>query len=149
MTLRGVPVRFALGVLIVTSPGAVFAASQGTIEITVTVREIGAASIVLHVDSSSLSWSVVPDAIGYDIVRGDLQTLRGSAGNFTVATEECLADDHPTTSLAHSAIPDPGQGSWFLVRNVRIGSQGTYDSGGPAQVGPRDAEIDASALSCP
>ncbi len=149
MTLRGVATRFAMFVSLLTPPGVVFAASGGTIVITVTVEEIATGIIALEVDSSFLSWSAVADAIGYDIVRGDLLTLHSSAGNFTVATEECLADDHPTTSLAHSAVPDPGSGFWFLVRDARLGGNGAYDSGGLAQVGSRDAEIDASTRSCP
>ena len=105
MTPRRVSVWFALGALILASPGAMFAASSGEIVITVTVRQVSTANIILDVDSSSLSWTAVTDAIGYDIVRGDLQTLVNGGGDFTAATQECLADDHPTTTLAYSWKP--------------------------------------------
>ncbi len=149
MTFRSVSARVVLCALTLASPGTMLTASSGEIVITVTVRQVSTANIVLDVDSSALSWSAVADAIGYDIVRGDLQTLLNGAGDFTAATEECLANDHPTTSLAYSAVPDPGGKFWIVVRDVRIAGRGTYDSGGSSQVGSRDLEIDASNLSCP
>ncbi len=109
----------------------------------------GPQGIVLDVDSWFLSWTTIPDAFGYDIVRGDLMTLHESAGNFTSATEECLADNHPTTSFPFSADPERGQGFWFVVRDVQADGDGSYDSGSVAQVGLRDTEINASPLSCP
>jgi hypothetical protein len=98
---------------------------------------------------TTLAWGSVASAGRYDVVRGSVGTLRSSEGNFTTATEECLADNQAATSLSYSGSPGVGAGYWFLVRAVNCGGNGTYNSGAPSQVGDRDAEIAASAFSCP
>jgi hypothetical protein len=75
--------------------------------------------------------------------------LRSSSGDFTAGVGGCLADQATETGAAHEAVPESGDGFWYLVRPVNCGGNGTYDSGAPGQVGSRDAEIAASALSCP
>jgi hypothetical protein len=45
--------------------------------------------------------------------------------------------------------PSLGKAFWFLVRGANCAGKGTYNSGVPAQVGSRDAEIDASTAACP
>jgi N-acetylneuraminic acid mutarotase len=106
-------------------------------------------AVQLAGDAPLLSWSPVSQATGYDLVRGDLATLNGSGGDFASATGDCLANDLSDTTLSLSVGPSPGQGFWYLVRSMNCGGNGTYDSGGPGQVGSRDAGIDASAFSCP
>ena len=96
-----------------------------------------------------LSWGAIGGATGYDIVKGDLATLRSSGGNFVLATTGCLSNNRTTTALTDSSATAPGQGFWFLVRGENCGGKGTYDSGGATQVGLRDAEIAASGNSCP
>ncbi|MBI3447470.1 MAG: DUF11 domain-containing protein [Acidobacteria bacterium] len=95
-----------------------------------------------------LSWTALAGATGYDVVRGGLPALTQSHGNFTTSTEECLANDLPSTSLAYGAAPALGQGFWFLVRGTSCGGSGTYDAGG-SQAAGRDAGIAGSAFSCP
>jgi hypothetical protein len=99
--------------------------------------------------SALLSWSAVPDATAYDVVRGGLSELRSSGGSFGSATQECLADERPETSLEHGPGPAPGAGFWYLVRAVGCGANGSYDDAGPGQTGSRDAEIAASPAACP
>ena len=106
-------------------------------------------SLTLAVTRQRLSWTGTAGAVGYDVVRGDLGVLHGTSGDFTAATEECLADNHPTTLLSYSTDPAPGEAFWFLVRSVTGSGNGTYDSEGSMQAGTRDAEIDASPVSCP
>jgi hypothetical protein len=96
-----------------------------------------------------LEWNAIAGAGGYDVVRGDVGVLRSSLGNFTLATEQCLIDNSPSTSLLFSGGPSPGGGFWFLVRGVNCAGSSTYDSGEPSQVGLRDAEIAASSGACP
>ena len=107
----------------------------------------------LYVDKSGtdakLTWQSSVGATGYDLVKGDLVTLRSSTGNFALATDSCLANDPTTTMLLYSNTPAPGQGFWFLVRGENCGGKGSYDSGAPRQVGLRDAEIAASGHDCP
>ncbi len=54
------------------------------------------ASTLLMAESGGaclLSWSPIPGVEAYDVVRGDLGALRGTAGNFSPATTACLAND--------------------------------------------------------
>ncbi len=91
-----------------------------------------------------LSWNAV--GASWDVLLGNLDTLRSSGGDFTAATVACLADD----SLQPTWVAvDPGaEPVFFLVRAECAGGT-TYESGGTGQVGLRDAEVNASALSCP
>ena len=100
----------------------------------------------LQVDRGTLSWDTdVETATGYDIVRGSLSILRGTGGAFDVATEECVGDDWPTSSVSYVVDPNAGDAFWFLVR----AAGDTYDSGDVRQVGSRDSGINASPASCP
>jgi hypothetical protein len=98
---------------------------------------------------TNLSWSTLSGATGYDVVRGDVSTLRASGGNFTTATSACSGNDLAGVSLGAPDLPAAGQAIWYLVRGENCGGHGTYDSGAPSQIGSRDAEINASAQSCP
>jgi hypothetical protein len=81
-------------------------------------------------------------------VRGRLSSLRSSGGDFSIAIEGCVSDDHRSTSLPYAATPGTvGDGFFFLARGVDCDGNGTYDSGGPGQVGSRDEEIGASPNS--
>ena len=133
------------------------------IDITVTMNNYYCYDIVLHIVAvpdpspdpapyldvapTQLAWSAVPGAQGYDVVCGDLGFLRWSGGDFTGAVDLCMADDHPDTSMEYDLSVESGAGLWFLVRDCD--PQGSYDSGGASQAGPRDAGIDASPLACP
>jgi hypothetical protein len=104
----------------------------------------------LSVDRDELIWTSQIGATGYDVVRGDLNVLRNTSGDFTTATEECVINNHPTTSLPYTDDPQiAGEGFWILVRAVAATGNGTYDTGEPGQVSPRDDEIDASPEACP
>lgn len=96
-----------------------------------------------------LSWSALAGAVSYDVVQGDLGTLRATGGDFTAATESCLAADTTATQHLSSGVPAPGEETWFLVRGGGCGGDGTYDTGEPSLLGSRDAEVDAAASSCP
>lgn len=103
--------------------------------------------IVMHVQPDLMSWCV-PEAIpAFDVVRGDLATLRATGGDYSVTTGTCLAAAHGDPWLESPAppTPSPGDGFWYLVRDT----EGSYDTGEPSQVGSRDAEIAASGHDCP
>jgi len=100
----------------------------------------------LSVERDRLVWTELQGATGYDLVRGDLGTLLSSDGDFTSATEECLAENEAGSFLDYNVVPAPGEGFWFLVRGVDAGGNMTYDSLFPSQVGARDDEIDAAGL---
>jgi hypothetical protein len=95
----------------------------------------------------ALSWNVLAGATGYDVVAGDLATLASSGGDYSLATNTCLANNRTATSVTDSTTP--GQDVWFLVRGENCGGAGVYESGGAAQVGLRDIEIAGSGSGCP
>ena len=49
--------------------------------------------------AARLTWTAVSAATGYDVVRGSLQTLRSSGGNFSAATTDCLGDNLAATTV--------------------------------------------------
>jgi hypothetical protein len=91
----------------------------------------------------------VSNATAYDIVRGSLNELHTSGGNFTMATKECLGNNIAATLIAYSTNPSVGQGFWIVVRGVNCGGSGSYNEFSGSQIGDRDAEIAASIFACP
>jgi hypothetical protein len=96
-----------------------------------------------------VSWTGVSNASTYDVVRGRVSSLLASGGNFTVATELCLANDQASIGVGDVTDPAAGDGLWYLVRGSSCGVAGTYHSGAPSQAGSRDAEIQAAPSHCP
>ena len=91
-----------------------------------------------------ISWCV-PEAVpAFDVVRGDLASLSATAGDYSLATETCLAAAQGDPWIESLSAPPPGGGFWYLVRDAA----GTYDTGEPSQIGSRDAEIAASGHDC-
>jgi spore coat protein A len=114
-----------------------------------TVADTGLASVLdLRVEKTTLWWGNVSGATAFDVVRGSLNQLRASQGDFAspLVTQTCLANNPPGTSWDHTETPGTGQGVWYLVRGV---PGGTYDTGSASQTGARDAEIAASGNGCP
>jgi len=100
----------------------------------------------LGVSDAALTWDPVPQATGYDIVRGDLLSLRSSGGDFTIATTDCFAADTDATAVPFPAQPPPGQGFWFLARWIDGTTCDSYDEDDPAQVGSCDAAVESAAV---
>ncbi len=105
--------------------------------------------LALSVGPDGLAWTAPANTTSYDVVRGGLSALRASAGDFSVATEECLQNDGVGTSLPYPGAPAAGDGHWFLVRAGNECATTGYDSGAASQVGSRDLEIAAAAAACP
>ncbi|MGH9867958.1 MAG: Kelch repeat-containing protein [Candidatus Polarisedimenticolia bacterium] len=105
--------------------------------------------IVMFGQTAVLGWGPLPDATAYDVLRGSLDLLSSTAGNFTQATQTCLANDLADSALVLSGSPAAGSGFFYLVRGTNCGGGGTYDAGDPAQAGSCDAEIGASSHRCP
>ncbi len=99
--------------------------------------------------TARLTWSAVATATGYDVVRGSVEVLRSSEGDFSLATNACAGNELVSTSREDPTVVDAGSGFFYLVRAVNCASTGTYDSGAPSQQGTRDAEIQASPAACP
>jgi hypothetical protein len=127
--------------------------TTGTIRMSATTETqptVGTPTLTLDGFPSAalLEWSDIPNASAYDVVCGNLATLRASNGDFTAATSTCLANDRPNNSTPLSPVPPPGGAMWCLIRGVNAVSLGTYNEGGNQQ-GTRDGEIGASGLGCP
>jgi hypothetical protein len=104
----------------------------------------------LLVTRTLLDWTLLPEATAYDVIAGDLTLLHSTAGNFSVATQDCLADDvYGTSEAIDTFIPVPGGGFWYLVRPLSCGGAGTWDSGSAGQAASRDPGINASPSTCP
>jgi len=108
-----------------------------------------AAPIQLTVERDQLTWTESEDAEAYDVLRGSLDLLRVSRGDFTVSTKYCLDDDRPFNWLPYAVDPLVGTGSWFLVRAAGSNWGGSYDTLQPSQILSRNAPISAAPSSCP
>lgn len=94
-------------------------------------------------------WEPVPEASGYDVVFGDLNTLLANPLRFEAATLGCFAENIGNTGLVFEHAPPPsGDGFWVLVRGVNCGGVGTYNTLLPSQADDRDGPIGASGADC-
>jgi hypothetical protein len=99
--------------------------------------------------TARLGWSYGGgDASAFDLLRGDLDLLLGTGGDFAAGTHTCLADDVAAPTVDDATLPASGAGFWFLLRPVNCGVHGSYDSAGASQAGSRDSELAASASDC-
>jgi glucose/arabinose dehydrogenase len=103
-----------------------------------------------HVDHDKMFWTALPGAQTYDVVRGSLNGLRNSHGDFAAYTQECLDNNDPGTALIYPSNP-PASGSvqWYMVRANNCAGAGTWNDGSPTQVADRDPGINASSHTCP
>jgi hypothetical protein len=106
--------------------------------------------LTFHVDHGGMYWTPLPGPYTYDVVRGSLNGLRNSHGDFAGYTQECLANNAPGTSLVYpSNPPSPGSVQWYMVRANNCAGAGTWNDGSATQVANRDPGIAASSLTCP
>ena len=131
----GVARRLVVILVVGGCAGAAFApdtdqASAGCLLLRLTLSGSGGDTI--------LSWDEQPEATGYCVERGDLGVLGATGGDFTLSLRQELASHSTATSLLFSGTPGPGEGYWFLVKDIPAG---TFDSGCPSQVDSREDEI--------
>jgi hypothetical protein len=98
----------------------------------------------LAVEHDAIAWDPDPPATAFEVVRGDLGTLRSSGGAYQAAVDECVADDMSADTVPFQLSPAPGHAYWFLVRT----EGGSYDAWDLTPAAPRDPGIDASPVSC-
>jgi hypothetical protein len=90
-----------------------------------------------------LSFSAVSNASGYDVVKGNLEILRSSQGDFAISTIGCIGNDVTLPTVQDTLAQAPGSGVWYLVRPVNSCSgNGSYGGG------LRDVGIAASGFDC-
>jgi glucose/arabinose dehydrogenase len=103
-----------------------------------------------RVDHDKMFWTALPGAQTYDVVRGSLNGLRNSLGDFATYTQECLDNNDPGTILIYPSNP-PAAGSvqWYMVRANNCAGAGTWNDGSPTQAANRDPGISVSTHTCP
>jgi len=95
-----------------------------------------------------VSWPALSGATGYDVVRGSLNTLRTSGGNFATATTTCLGDNQTPTGVDDAGAITVGTGFFYLVRGTSCSGSGTYNTTSPKQIASRDAGVEAAPITC-
>ena len=82
-------------------------------------------------DRRTVRWNAHPRAKSYDVVRGNLMSLRSSAGNFLVPAPVCVENEGTDLQADLSMTPTPGQALYILVRATECnGALGTWNDAG-------------------
>jgi hypothetical protein len=111
---------------------------------------LGVVTGLQFLSQSEMTWDPLAGAEDYDVVRGDLQTLRSTSGDFSAAVTACLSNNVHGAGTWDLDAALPGGGFFYLVRGATYWcDRGTYDSAGAGQAGERDVEIGASSGTCP
>ncbi len=106
--------------------------------------------LVIGPGSVLIGWDPTLDADTYDIVRGDLDVLISTAGDFRAALLSCVEPGSFDTTSSDTFDPSAGQGFFYLARAVNAtGGGGSYGTNGVGQVDSRNAEIFLSGVDCP
>jgi hypothetical protein len=93
----------------------------------------------------------------FDAIRGDLDALRASGGEFDGTVQTCIMQPFPPDgSFIDATVPGAGQAFYYLVRdpwNTPVCTFGSWGTGSPAEVpgagGDRDADIALDPDTCP
>jgi len=116
---------------------------EAQLEITGSVAcATGSGSAIRFTGPSHAEFDVQPESAGsgavFDVVRGNLLALVAGDGDFSSAA--CLVvDDAPQQS--DPAKPASGQGFFYVARDGFGAFDGSWNEGGPTQVGERDASL--------
>lgn len=118
----------------------------------------GSLSAAKSGDQITWSWTA-GGASWFDLVQGDLGTLRSSDGDFTQALDAipagdpvCLGNDMSALSLVDPAgAPAPGVGVFTILRPSAVScpAAGTYDDGSLSEIASRDGGVSGSSRACP
>jgi hypothetical protein len=103
----------------------------------------------LTVGRTSVSWDATPAVSGHDVVQGSLSALRNFGGDFSMAVHACAAQGISSDGIPFGFDPPPGEGYWFLLRDVESGISDSYDSGAASQIASADGSIARSPSACP
>ncbi len=149
------------GVAVVDAAGVVTAKTHGTTvcHVTYSARKIDVVVEVADIRPTMtlqkpgfISWPYQGAGITYDVIRGKLQALRATGGNFADPSIglTCIKDDFANVTAADAANPPAGDGFFYLMRESRTSS---YEESPfwatRSQSGLRTAEINAAPGTCP
>jgi len=100
-----------------------------------------------------VTWPGLATGTPVDLVKGDLQTLRATAGDLTAAldavvpvSDVCVGNDVEAGMVIDDGLDPPSNAGRFYLGRCK---GGTYDSLAPSQVASRDSGIAAAAGACP
>ena len=101
-------------------------------------------------DGQTLSWTPLSWTNAYDVVKGDLYTLRDTGGDYLASVTSCLGDNVGGSSALDTESPDVDSAFFYVVRGV-VGTEdgGTFDTLGAGQITSRDAGIELAPDTCP
>lgn len=80
----------------------------------------------LRAAGSTISWSEVEGADGYDLIRGSVSSLAGSPGTVSLGAVSCLASSASGTSTQDPGLPSPGQAFFYVFRIRWAGNRDGY-----------------------
>lgn len=103
--------------------------------------------LTIELGRNEIRWQGVPATALQDFIDGDLVLLRNSLGDFTAATDGCVANDATGSSTPYTREPGIG-GALFVLGRADDDGQG-YESLVESQQDLRDGEIAASGVDCP
>ena len=105
---------------------------NGVVEpVVLDVRQTPAGTVV--------TWGLVPEATGYDLVRGDLHRIVAQPGNVGLGPVVCLPRLSDSQGLPDPALPDPGRAFFYLVQYH--GPEAGPASGGASAYGTESASM--------
>jgi PKD repeat protein len=89
-------------------------------------RDCEAVTGLSFVNRERLEWNAAASSTHYDLVRGNVATLRVNDG---IGDGSCQDDDVETTGIDDQEIPLPGEAFYYVVRgDADTFSAGTYDN---------------------
>lgn len=100
------------------------------------------------VDKEGMSWNTGLLADRYDVLKGDLMTLRSSGGDFNLSLLSCLEENSTDIQSIDSIEAGPGEGFYYLIRAQANCKDGTYNTDQSSQTEDRDSEIESSLSGC-
>ncbi len=103
-------------------------------------------------DKENFSWDAEENSTVYDTVKGDLDELINSGGDFSTTITDCLENDDTDTTATDGSDPSSyGQGFYYLVRggnSAGYGSDGSFGTGSASEEAGRDLECSADPQTC-
>ncbi|MCU0231188.1 MAG: right-handed parallel beta-helix repeat-containing protein [Acidobacteria bacterium] len=124
--------------------------TEGALDIGAYESAFRVTGLTLAPDRRSVSWTARPDALSYDVVRGELAALGASGGSFSASLAQCVEDDSPDAATDDRFVPAAGSGTYLLARpNGPASDSGSWDDDADGLTATRDAGIAASPSACP
>jgi hypothetical protein len=96
--------------------------AQNTIHVQVANCPAETSGMSVAADKATYSWSMLPSATNYDVVRGNIGAFPVGPGG----GDEACFPNLPGPSLSDATLPAPQTGFWYLSRGENACGGGTY-----------------------